>query len=429
VPETYPPHLHARQLLTSTVRQFFQDSPKPDGKTIESSATDETPLIEGPARSDGSSSVRAVDSVDGRTNNGESTKTPVKRNVVQGVLQGPVFDEYDGLAGTLISVDATNGAHIGLSKDNTNKGDVIGSPTGGFGLVGDRPASNGRLVGIECHEGAHHTTEGLENKAASDFQATKSHSHGDWEESALEDKRAKTSETRTLAGAHGNARGIKKLRTGAKTSAPHVSAAGNVDARSESSAATNARVQSKSAEVELRKDRSTYDKKVEIEPISRQLGELSAIDANRSNGMADEDGSVNTDPKQAMSLKHGLAVVIPSEKRATETKQTGGGRREKGHSRHSSVESLIMDPMAVGQMGFVSTRTSPVSDMKLEEGEHPGSHIPFPAGNRSPKFFSWSGDGHLGPYFVAVIEQSHALRVGLVILLGLLIYVACGWLA
>ncbi|KAK7177798.1 hypothetical protein PSPO01_16150 [Paraphaeosphaeria sporulosa] len=411
------------------VRQFFQDSTKPVGNTIESSAADEAPLTEGPARSDECSNVRDVDGVDGRTTNGESTETPVKRDVVEGLFQGPVSNEYDRLAGTLISVDDTDGAHIGQSKDNTNKGDVMCSPTKGSGLGGDKPASNGRLGGIECREGAHHTTEDLDNIAVSDNQATKSHPFEDWEESALEGKRVETSETRTLAEGHGNARGTEKVRTDAATSAPHVPAAGYVKARSkldESSATKNARVQRKSAEVELLKDRSTYGRTVKTGPISRQLGELSVIDANRSNGMADEDGSVNTNPKQALSLKHELAVEIPFKKQATKTKQAGGELREKGHSRHMSVESPVIEPMAVGQIGLMSTKTPTVSDMKLEEGEHPGSHIPFPGGNRSPRFFSWSSDGQNGPYFVVVIEQSHALSGGLLGVLSLLIYVACG---
>jgi hypothetical protein len=384
---------------------------------MESSGVSEEPLIEGPAKLDKSNSVRAVHSVNGRTNNGKSTKTPAKRDVIERLSQG-------------LTVGATHGAHIGQSKNDLDKDDVICSPTEGFSLVGDEPASNGRLVGIECREGVQDSTEGLENKAVSNDQAIKSHRIGDWEESALEGKHVETSEARTLAAGNGNARVSERVRADAETSAPHVSTPGNVDTRSnldESSAAKNVRVQSKSAEVELLEDSTTHGEKMEAGPLSRKSGEPRPIDANCSNGMADEDGSDNTAPKQAMSLKHELPLVTMSKMGATGTKQAGGELREKGHSRHTSVQGPTVDQTTVGQMESISAKTSTVFDVKLEEGEHPGSHIPFPGGNRPPKFFRWSGDGHLGPYFVVVIEQNHALGGGLVGLLGLLAYVVCGW--
>jgi hypothetical protein len=360
------------------------------------------------ATNNDSNHVPDVENVDGRATDGDSTTT-LMRDVAKSPLQGPVSTEYDRSAGELICVGGIDDPHVQQSK---NKCDDIYGPTKVLGLGGDKLVDDVRPGGIERRQGTHHTTGDLVTKTIRDDQSTRSHPLEYCEVMVVEGKRVETLET--AAG------GIEKVWSDPETSAPHVSAAGKIDIDKsvESSAAKNARVPSISAEVEPTEDRVTCGRTVETESTNCHLCEARVVDGNHSNGVAHSDGSVKTDPKQALFLKHDLTIGSLSKKRGSETKQAGGDLREKGHSRDPSVES---------QMGLMPTKTPIVSDTKLEEGEHPGSRIPFPGGTHSPKVFSWSGDGHLGPYFVVVVEQSHARSGGLAILLGLVICAAYGW--
>lgn len=385
------------------MRQFFQDPPSVDGKTPGPSVADDNPR-----------NVLDVGNVDDGTKDGNSTTT-LTCNVVECPLQGPVSTNFDRSASSLSCVGGVDHAHVQQSEEDAVRGDVIEDPTKASGLGSDKSVNDVQFGGIECHRGAHYKTGALVAKATSDDQATKSHPLGYCEDTVVEDKRVETLETRTLAAGRG-----EEVRTDPEASTPHISAGGKLRTgkSAEGSAAKNTRVSSVSTEVEPTKDGVTYGRTAEVGQIDYRLGEARTVDGNHSNGVADSDCSVKTNPKQALFLKHELAIGSPSKNRVTEIEQAGGELREKGHSRNPSVES---------QLGLMPTTTTIVSDTTLEEGGHHRSRIPFPGGNRSPKFFTWSGDGHIGPYFVFMIEQSHARSGGLAVLLGLLIYAACGW--
>lgn len=384
------------------MRQFFQE-PRADGNIPGPSAAVEDPR-----------NVLDVETVDDRINDGNST---LSCKVVESLLQGPVPTEYDRPVDNLICVGGVDSTHAQQRKKDASKGDITYGSTKVFDHRGNDPVDDVRLGGIGRRQGAHDKTAGLVTKAIDDEQSTKSHPLGHFKDMVVEGKCVETLKSKTLS-----AGDFKKARTGPEATTPHVSAAGNFDASKsvQNFAAKNARTPGISAEVEPVENRVTYGRKVEIVPVSFHMGEARVVDGNHCNGVADSDGFVETDPKQALSRNHELASGSPSKKRGIAITQAGGELHEKGHSRNPSVES---------QMGSMPTTTPIVSDTKLEEGEHPGSRIPFPGGNRSPKFFSWSADGHLGPYYVAVVEQSHARRGGLALLFGLLMYAVCGWLS
>jgi len=72
----------------SVVVNFFQASPKPDGKTSKIGIAEESITIERSAKLDESNGVRYVDSDDDEPNNDESDDKLGKSDVIEGVSQG-----------------------------------------------------------------------------------------------------------------------------------------------------------------------------------------------------------------------------------------------------------------------------------------------------------------------------------------------------
>ena len=351
-----PTYWHARQQLTSVVVNFFQASPKPDGKTSKIGIAEESITIERSAKLDESNGVRYVDSDDDEPNNDESDDKLGKSDVIEGVSQGPISNKHDRSPSNIIRLDAADGERNEESENDANRGNVIASPIESVDFVDNKLANKAR------REGANQETECLKREIVG-REVTKSLPLEHWKENATEGKRVEISEISRLAARQRTAReNFTKLVCFSNTE-------------------------------EIRTDAKTYTT------------------------------DVSANPKQEMIPKYELVAGSPSKNPATEVKQAGGEMREKGHYRHASCE-IPVDSKAAVQPVLTSAEIPIIASMNLEEGENPDLHIPFPGGNRSPKLFCWSG-GDLGMYFVVVIEQHHAFGVGVIGLLGLVVYVAC----